>query len=198
MATLSYIKIIKDKHLLRLGITEGEECAAYTVSETLYREVGSPTRGAELDSETFECIRRADSYYRAKRKALSLLGYADNTEYAMIGKLRRAGYSREVAEEVCREMVSLGYINEEASCERLILIAANDNLYGPDKIFGRLVQKGYSTALVRRILARLCESGEIDFAANARKLTLRKLGEEASADARRALLYKYGYKLRVD
>ena len=196
MAHLSYIKIIKDKNLLRLGITEGEECSAYTVTERAYADAGKPRRGDEIDGETLELIKGYDGYIRAKRKALSLLAYADNSERALVMKLCRAGFSREISAEVGREMVSLGYINEERQLERLILAEANVKLIGPEKILPRLCSKGYSVSEARRAMSRLVESGEIDFKANARELVRRRLGDGCDPESRRALLYKNGYKIR--
>lgn len=196
MATLSYIKIIKDKHLLRLGIAEGEECAAYTVTESVYADIGRPLRGESLDGESLLIIKRADSYYKAKKKALSLLAYADNSERSLAAKLRRAGFPRDIAEEAVREMVGLGYINEEASLERLIASEANVKLHGPGKILPHLSAKGYSSGSIKRVLTRLVESGEIDLTRNAKALVDRKLGADPDREERLELLYKYGYKIR--
>ena len=196
MPTLSYIKIIKEKHLLRLGISEGEECAAYTVTERAFCDIGKPSRGEELDGDTVGAIKLCDEYIRAKRKALSLLSYADNSERGLVLKLRRAGFAREISEEVSREMVSLGYINEDRSLERLLLSEANLKLRGPSKLIPCAVSRGYSPADAKRVLSRLVESGEVDLRRNADALVKRKLGDAPDPEERRALLYKNGYKIR--
>ena len=193
MATVSYIKIKKEGHLLQLGITEGEETSAYTVREQIYAEIGSPLRHEELEGWAYD--REEDTYIRAKRKALSLLSYADNSERTLIAKLRRAGFSRDISEDVSHEMVGLGYINEDSQLGRLITVEVNERLHGPMKLLPRLCAKGYSAEDIKRVIRRLSESGDIDFSRSAQTLINRKLQDKDDEEARRYLLHKYGYKI---
>ncbi len=194
MARLDSIKEIQNSHLLRLGFSGVEENAAYTIRSALYSQLGRPIRGSELSDEDMALIRREDEYVRAKKRALWLLSYADNNERNLKLKLRARGFSSEVAAEVSGEMVSLGYINESAQLERLILAEANVRLYGPGKIIPRLAAKGYSVSDIKRTLARLVEIGEIDFKANSDALIEKKLSRDAGEEERRALLMKNGYR----
>ena len=195
MARLIYIKEINNTNLLRLGITEGEENAAYTVSSTLYSELGRPTRGSLLSEESMDEIRAADGYYKAKKKALSLLSYTDNNRRTLISKLRSKGVKGELAEDVAREMVSLGYIDECRQLERIILSEANVKLYGAGKIIPKLAAKGYSSTDIRRVMGELVDSGEVDFSKNAKLLLNKKMPDNATSDEKKKLLYKYGYKI---
>ena len=195
MARLSYIKEIKNSNLLRLGIIEEEETLAYTVAHRVYSELGSPVRGAVLSDEALEKIKESDSYLFAKKKALSILAYADNNELTLRRKLIAKGVKADVAGEVVREMVSLGYINEDDQLRRLLISEANVKLYGALKIIPRLAAKGFSSAVVRKTLSLLVEEGEIDFSKNAKALVAKKLPADASRDEKRKILFKYGYKI---
>ena len=194
MATVKWIKEIENSHLLRLGISEGEENAVYTVREALYSELSRPIRGQELGEGEMELVRAEDEYVRAKKRALYLLSYADNNERTLTLKLRERGFSAGVSAEVARDMVSLGYINEKAQLERLIVREANEKLFGKGKIVPRLMAKGYSASEINSVLAGLVEAGEIDFSENAKKLMEKKLPIGADEEERRALLVKYGYR----
>lgn len=194
MAKISYVRKIKDTPLLRLGIVEEGEKLAYTVSERLYSELSGLAVGEEIDEYTLDKIRGEDEYYNAKKKALSLLAYADNNEKTLVRKLLTKGISRSVAEDVAREMVSLGYINEERQLERIILNEANRNFSGPEKIFRKLAAKGYSISKIKEVIRDLLDNGEIDFSKNASALIERKIGPDSSAEEKKKLLFRYGYK----
>lgn len=195
MATLKHIREIKDTSLLLLGIVGEGESADYTVNTTLYTDIGSPSIGDTIDEASLLAIQYADELYRAKKKALSILSYADNNQQTLKAKLLRAGFKYEIAQKACEEMISYGYINEKNQLERLILVEANQKLRGPLRIIPALTAKGYSSADVREVLNRLIDEGEIDFSENAERLIQKKLSSDAEEGDRKKLLYKNGYKI---
>ena len=195
MATLKYIREVKDSRLLLLGIAEEGESARYTVSQRTYLEIGSPLVGDELDGEAMSCIEYADKLVRAKKKALNILAYADNNKKSLSMKLYRAGFDREIVESVCNEMVERGYINESCQLERLVLNEANVKLRGPGRITAALMAKGFSSSQIRETISELVASGEVDFSRNARMLLEKKLGDEVDEDEIKKILYKNGYKI---
>lgn len=195
MVRLIYIKEIKDSHLLRLGIQEGEETSGYTVSARLYSEIGSPMRREMLTDEQLVVIKREDEYVRAKKKALSYLALADNNERTLRTKLVGRGFSREVSSEVAREMVTLGYIDERRQLERLVLAEANVKLAGKNKIVPKLMAKGYSSSDISAVIRELVDTGEIDFRENARRLLEKKLPHDADVEEKKKLLFKNGYRI---
>ena len=195
MPTLEYIRIAKDKKLLLLGISEEGERSRYTVSERFYASVGSPAAGHIFLDAEMELIKEEDLRIKATSKALSILSYADNNERTLVGKLVRAGFSRELSERVASEMVALGYIDEDRQLKRLILREANVNLCGFSKYLPKLVSKGYSAEMVKAATLSLLNEGEIDFKANAKRLIEKKLPENASVTEKKTLLYRNGYKV---
>lgn len=194
MATLKYVREVKNSNLLSLGISEGEETARYTVGERIYLEIGSPAVGSMLDGEQISRLMEADELYRARKKALSLLAFADNNERNLRMKLARAGFSRDICDAVTSEMVERGYINEKNQLERLVLNEANSKLRGPLRIIPALTAKGYSSGDVREVMHALVDSGEIDFKKNAMALIEKKL-PLGDAEEKKKLLYKNGYKI---
>ena len=195
MATLKYIRAIKDSRLLLLGVSEEGESARYTVNQATYEEIGTPSVGDELDGEMMWTIEHTDRLIRAEKKALSILAYADNNKKSLAMKLYRAGFDRETVDTVCEKMVNLGYINESRQLERLVLSEANVKLRGPLKILPALVSKGYKSSDVKEAINALTESGEIDFSRNARLLLEKKLGDEITEDEAKKILYKNGFKI---
>ena len=193
MITLKSIREIGDKGLLSLAIG-GEESANYTVNAVLYAEIGSPSVGDLLTDEQIYLIREYDEYFRAKKKALAILAYADNNRRNLALKLSKAGFSRELCDRVVSEMVSLGYIDEKRQLERLITVEANGKLRGPLRIIPALVNKGYSSSDIREVMHKLAESGEVDFRRNAKILLDKKL-PVADPEEKKKFLYKNGYKV---
>ncbi|MBE6533291.1 MAG: hypothetical protein E7676_07380 [Ruminococcaceae bacterium] len=195
MAQISYIRTSKDSLLLLLGIVEDGESQRYTISEQVYSSIGSPAAHTAIDERTLSIIKYADELYRAEKKALSLLAFADNNERTLTMKLARAGFSRDVCVEIAKKMVSLGYVNEKRQLERFLLNEANYKLRGPLKIMPYLVSKGYSSHEVRLVMDELVERGEIDFSENAGRLIEKKLGGGATDEEKKKLLYRNGYKI---
>ena len=193
MITLKSIREIGDKGLLSLAIG-GEESANYTVNSKVYLEIGSPSVGDALTDEQIYLIREYDEYFRAKKKALSILAYADNNRRNLALKLSKAGFSRELCDRVVAEMVSLGYIDEKRQLERLITVEANGKLRGPLRIIPALANKGYSSSDIRAVMHELTESGEVDFRRNAKILLDKKL-PTADPEEKKKFLYKNGYKV---
>ena len=193
MARLLSIRDV-DNTLLLLGVAEEGESACYTVNLAVYEEIGLPAVDDRLDNSQLSEIKYADTLFRAKKKALSLLAFADNNERTLKSKLCRAGFNSEIASEVVAEMVSLGYINEKRQLERLVLNEANIKLRGPGRIVPALVSKGFSSADIREVMHTLVDSGEVDFSKNARTLLEKKLPEGADLDEKKKFLYKNGYK----
>ena len=194
MSKIIYLKESKTKGHLVVGVINGGEREAYTVSAAVYSTIGSPLRGTELDEDTLAALKEASNSYKALKKALSLLSYADNSERNLRLKLMRAGFSRDISEETVREVVRLGYINESAQLERLILSEANGNLQGPMKIILKLVAKGYSVSSVKRVIEALENAGEIDFDENKNRLLESKISDEDDTEKKYKLLRKYGYR----
>ena len=195
MKKLIYIREAKGaKGYLVLGIAEDGEKKSYTVSKSVYEELGSPARSSDIDSEQAEIIAGEDGRVRALKKALSLLSYSDDSERELGIKLRRAGFSRESAEQAVLKVKSLGYVNEEKQIERAVLNEANLKLSGPMKIIPKLVAKGYSSQLVRTVLTRLSDEGEIDFENNKRRIREEYFSDSDSSDEYKKFLYKRGYK----
>ncbi|MBR4836490.1 MAG: RecX family transcriptional regulator [Clostridia bacterium] len=193
MKTLRSIREIGDKGLLSLAIG-GEESANYTVCGRVYLEIGSPSVGDILTDEQIYRIREYDEYYRAKKKALAILAYADNNRRNLSMKLSKAGFGRDLTDRVVSEMVELGYIDERRQLERLITVEANGKLRGPLRVIPSLVNKGYSSSDVRAVMHTLMESGEVDFRKNAKALLDKKL-PTADPEERKKFLYKNGYKV---
>ena len=195
MAKISYIRTSKDGTLLLLGIVGEGESARYTISDAVYSSIGRPAPHTLLGERELSVIKYADELYRAEKKALSLLSYADNNERTLKDKLVRAGFSHRVSSNVAKEMVGLGYIDEERQLRRLIIREANVNLSGFSKLLPKLAAKGYSVEQIRSVTSSLVKEGEIDFKANAKKLVEKRLPEGATYEEKKTLLYKNGYKI---
>ena len=194
MAVIEFVKKKENSNLLLLGISEEGESARYTVDIRLYNEIGRPIKGDELSASDMAAVIYSDEYYRARKKALSLLSLSDNNERTLRDKLMRGGIRREIAAEVVAEMVGRGFVDEARQLERLVLREANEALHGYYKITARLLRKGYKLSDIRRTVDNLCESGEVDFDENLARLKEKKLHEDYDPSELEKLLYKYGYK----
>ncbi len=192
MYKVIYVKESRQKGYISIGLVTDGKRECYTVTNTLYGEIGSPIKGDGLDGDTLKVLIEDDERFRALRRALSLLSYADNSERTLTLKLLRAGFSRSAVRFAVEDCVAHGYINEREQLMRLVSVLANSKLRGPMYIKQSLMGKGYSAQDIDAAIHGLCEKGEIDF-----KESLHRLAEKMGAndpEARRALAYKYGFR----
>lgn len=185
------LRIKADKGGKRLTlVTDGEE--RYSVSEAFYVNIGSPAIGDEISEGILDEIISEDEEYRCMKRALSILAYADNNRQTLKRKLRHAGFSSSVSERCTDQCVRLGYIDEARQLRRLIKEEAEVKLRGRRYITAKLVSKGYSGALVERVIDELSDLGEVDFDRSLARLN-EKLGD-GTEKTKIQLMYKYGYK----
>lgn len=188
-----YIRDSKSKGYIRVGLGDGEEKLDFTVSESEYVSLGSFLCGDDV--EDIEALRACDMRYRAKLYALRILSYGNNSASTLKRKLILKSISPGVAAEVCKEMIGLGYINEDAQLRSLIENEANSKLSGRRKIIPKLIAKGYKKENIELVLEDLISHGIVDFNENKRKLIEKKLTRGAGAAEKRKLLYSYGYSV---
>ena len=196
MAEIQYVRTSKSKGRLTVGVVNGSALYTLSVSEATYCSLGDFAVGAEIDDGVLCAFVLEDERFRAMKKALSVLAYADNNRHSLNNKLLKAGFSREVASDTVGECVRLGYVNEERQLLRLCLREANTSLRGAALIRRSLVAKGFSREDVERALDSLCESGEINFSENFKKLCEKK-GVFTPMEISR-LRYSYGYVSGTD
>ena len=188
-----YIRDSKSKGYIRVGLGDGEEKLDFTVSESEYISLGSFLCGDDV--EDIEALRACDMRYRAKLYALRILSYGNNSASTLKRKLILKSISPAIAAEVCKEMIGLGYINEDAQLRSLIENEANFKLSGRRKIIPKLIAKGYKKENIELVLEDLISHGIVDFNENKRKLIEKKLTRGAGAAEKRKLLYSYGYSV---
>ena len=185
-----FVKAAKTKGYLKLRIKDGEREIDLIVSERDHADAGSPIASDNLTRDAFSILSLSDMRYRARVKAYRILEYGDNSELMLVMKLRRAGITREVAEEIARDMVMRGFVNDRRQLARLIINEVG-RLRGPKRFIPKLMSKGYSRSDIEIVLDELSSSGEVDIAA-AREKLLESAGE-LSYDEREKLLYKNGF-----
>ena len=191
-----YIRDSKSRGYLRIGVSFDGEKKEYTLSESEYRGLGSPLIGDEI-SDTQELL-ACDMRYKAKLYALRILSYADNNVSSLKRKLISSSIPAEIAEQVCEQMVGLGYVNETRQLEKLIENEANVKLYGKRKIFQRLLAKGYAKKEIESVLSNLISHGIVDFEKTKEILINKRFPDGATRDEIRALLFKSGHSSDFD
>jgi len=191
--TLKYIRASSSRGYIKLGILVGEEILSYNVSEVKYKSVGSPLVGDGVSDDAYREICLDDEYYRAKKKALSILSYGDNSKARLSQKLSGGGFSRDVRERVLCEMLNLGYINEERALEHAIVAEVEKSHTGYRKLLSKLMAKGYSRAKIESVYASLSERGEIDQEGAKDALISRARERGYSSEEIAKILYRAGY-----
>jgi SOS response regulatory protein OraA/RecX len=187
-----FVRPAREKGAFVLGLSDPEE--KYTVGHALYMQIGEVRGGDALSSESVAMIKTEDESRRARKAALSLLSYADNSRRRLFEKLRRKGISAEIAERTVSDMIGEGLLSEERQLESAVLSLAEHRLFGPYRILADLSSKGYRGEDIRAAIHAAMEKGDIDFNKNLARLFEKKLGENATEEEKRKLKFTYGYK----
>lgn len=109
---------------------------------------------------------------RAKKYAAYSLGSRMYTCHEIEDKLRRKGYSQEIAEQVIEEFCRVGYLNDKTYAELYIVDSVNLNYKGMYRIKQELALKGVARSVIDRaaeeteadVYAKLCEYVKSHFA----------------------------------
>ena len=187
-----FVRPAREKGAFVLGLSDPEE--RYTVGQILYHEIGEVRGGDALSEDTVARIRHEDECRRARKAALCLLSYADNSRRRLLEKLLRKGISFSVAQKTVEDMVSEGLLLESRQLEYAVLSLAEHRLFGPYRILRDLSAKGYKSEDIRSALHMAMQRGDVDFSKNAALLIAKKLGDAPSSEEKRKLLFTYGYK----
>lgn len=190
-----FIREARSRGYIRIGISDEEQKHDLTVSESDYREAGSPLSMDEVDADTLYLLKDSDMRYRAELYALRILSFSDNNEKTLLRKLISRGIRADIAADIAHSMVSRGYINEKRQLSLIITEEVNRRLTGPHKLRPKLISKGYSSADIDFEISRLLRSKEIDFERSKKLLIEKKLPPDSNEEEIKKLLYKNGYDI---
>ena len=181
--------------IVKIRMSDGEmgETRSLVLSELEWARLGL-VAGDELDEDGFDRLECAAEYCEAVRRGMELLSYGANSRSALVIKLRRRGYDRELCERVAAELYDKGYINENADAEGIVRSCLSRG-YGKKRIVIKLRERGYENSVIAQVLQ---EFDEIDFVANCAALIKKRCGEElpserAQLDKLIGALVRYGY-----
>ncbi len=191
------------ERFLTLEITDGEhsEKRAFAVGAKMLAELGSiDTQNLPfpITRDNFDTLEYMSELWKAVKKGLDILSFADNTKVQLIKKLRERSFDKYIAEDAAEYLCRYGYIDEVGMLERLVDRLANGKLYGRSRIKAEIYKKGISRDTVDEKLAVLFD--EIDFEENLKKLLYKKCDIDSLSDRKYresvyAAMYRYGYSI---
>lgn len=190
MAEIIFIRVGRTPHRMDIGISDGDKKKTLSVSDGTYRALGEISVGEELSCELYDTLLRDDVKYRAMKRALSILAYADNSAAMLYMKLKRAGFDSQTSHGCVEECLALGYIDERRQLERLIPREA-EALKGPSAIRAKLRSRGYSPGMIDGVMEELVAIGEVDFDKELARLIEKK--GDGTEEGKKRLMYKHGY-----
>ena len=184
---------------ISLEISNGRETQYIKgeVSASMLSSLGLPgflKQPIVIERNRCEEILRSMKLYAAVKKGLDLLGYSKNTPKALLEKLKKRGYSSEIAEEAVAFLVEKGYIKENEDAVQFAENMAMKKGYGKKRIQQELFRKGFSEDVIREALAY----GDFDFSEACAK-RIRSMGGSAIFETREksskavASLLRYGF-----
>ena len=119
---------------------ENSETRSFQILASQYIKM-RPAKG-EITSFEFDALENASNVCKAYLRSVNILSFGANTAQTLAVKLRRRGFSQQVAEETVKMLLDKGYISEEADMQRDIEHCIS-KMWGSRRILAHLHQKGY-------------------------------------------------------
>ncbi len=146
---------------------------------------------AEEDDEMIVFLSRKLSCIRY---ASYLLEFSDKSKKTLVTKLRQKGYEKDVCDAAVATLEKNGIIDDDNLCRRKLEAMAREKYYGPYRLKGELIKKGFSSDVIENAI----EDADIDFDELLEKL-VQKLTRRANITDIKELnllknkLVRYGY-----
>ena len=192
--TLLAVREEADGSLRLTLLLDGEKKKKKTVSlpREDYIEAGAPQAGDAIHKDDLLILLRQSARTEALDRALMILGASDNSAAALCKKLVLRGFSRDAAVYAVESLISRGYLSDREQLLRYVPELATRKKYAKRRLIAELVKKGYRRADIEEAITDAVARGEVDFD-GLREQLLSCLPLEATAEERRALLYRHGF-----
>jgi SOS response regulatory protein OraA/RecX len=107
--------------------------------------------GVDLSAERQQALIEQDAPYRARERAVSLLGLRDRSRRELETRLRQAGFEPEVIARSVEWLLSLGYLDDRRFA-RAYATEKGRTGWGPRRIRSELAAKGVERSIVDEVL----------------------------------------------
>ncbi len=192
--SLLSVKEEADGNLRVTLLLEGEKKKKKTVTVPRedYIEAGAPKAGDRMHKDDLAILLRESEKQDALNRAFAILAASDNSASALYKKLTLRGFSRNAAVHAVESLIARGYLSDKEQLSRYVPELATRKLYGKQRLVAELMKKGYRRADIEEAIADAEQSGSLDFS-TLRDMLLSQIPADATAEERRALLYKNGF-----
>jgi regulatory protein len=126
---------------------------AFDLSSTVADRAGLRA-GDLLTAERQQELLDEDAPYRARERALRLLGLRDRSRRELVTRLRQAGFEAGVVEQTMEWLVDLGYLDDRRFAAAYVAEKQRGG-WGPRKIRAELAAKGVERSTVDEAVAAL-------------------------------------------
>ena len=103
---------------------------------------------------------RSKSPENAESSALRLLGRRDYSRQELLRKLIGKGFLAAEVETVLEKFESLGHLDDRKLAQRLVNYYSEEKLWGPQKVFQKLIQRGIPAEFARDLIGGEEEGGK--------------------------------------
>lgn len=172
---------------------DGQSVREFLISDECLRSFPF-NEGDEITSEDADMLEEEAQFCRAYASALRIFSRSAQSRFALIRKLCRQGFSKEIAERAADHAEAMGVLDEKKEASSRAEYYIRHKYWGKKRIAAELMSKGYTKSAVFSAI------GNIDdevFSNNLARLIEKKpVPEEKSArDKYIAALCRMGYSL---
>lgn len=173
-----------------------DDSTALLIDKTIWEHSGLSV-GTEVTAEDIHHLSAVSETHRAREKALYYLSLRDYGSGELIGKLCRAGISRDLAEQSVSRLVDSGLIDDARYALRLARDMQERKLYPKRRIAMALREKGFCAQDIEQAVEQLSDEEEQQALELLRKKRYNDIREPAKREKALAMLARYGFSYTV-
>ena len=152
--------------------------------------------GMEISKEDILQLLEEENIYKAKKKAMTYLDYAEHSVKSMRDKLIRAEFDEDIARAAVDELCDEGILDDEKYANRYAYYLYNKKMYGRHRVIMEIASKGVDRALAQ---SAADEQMPDDFAPMIRALAKKRVKSVKNASSNEydklfAYLLRYGHE----
>ncbi|MBN1648130.1 MAG: RecX family transcriptional regulator [Spirochaetales bacterium] len=110
--------------------------------------------GAELNDQDIEYLEHEDRFYHAWRQAARYLEIRDHSSYELSLKLRKKGFTREIAAQVCADLAEKRIINDEKFAVHFLAALIRKNRFSETFLLRKMIARGIDRKTGEKLLGK--------------------------------------------
>jgi len=172
MSVITAIEVQKKRGKRRSIFVDGEFVAGVHEDVAAALNLGV---GQSFDREKLVELLRAETFRKARERALRLISYRDRSESEIRRRLVGSDFPEDIVEEVIDHLTRMGLLDDRKFCREWVASRTAAKPMGRTRLASELRSRGVDAQIVEEALEVLDPESELDLARSTAQSRLRKM-----------------------